>query len=151
MPTQTTTDVRPWFTTHRVTPEDKAVMAGMRAVVEPNKGKMQGVAGRGAYDAIMARVAEPEGVAYRQETIGGVPGWWCEPTGAGPGATILHLHGGWFNWGSAEAFRHLVGHIARGAGAAAFVPDSFADELPGSAPAETCGSLTYLTWPSSIR
>src|SRR3984957_12524349 len=53
----------------------------------------------------------------------GIPGWWCEPLGALPGAAILHLHGGWFNWGSAEAYRHLVGHIARSAGAEAFVPD----------------------------
>ena len=114
---------RPWCTTHPVTPEDKAAMAGMRALVEPNKGKMQGLAGRAPYDAIMERVAPPEGVSFREETIGGVPGWWCEPTGALPHAAILHLHGGWFNWGSAAAFRHLVGHIARGAGAAAFVPD----------------------------
>ena len=124
MPTRpTTTAIPPWCTTHPVTAEDKAAMAGMRAVVEPNKGRMQGIAGRGPYDAIMMRVAQPEGVSYRQETIGGVPGWWCEPTAALPGATILHLHGGWFNWGSAGAFRHLVGHIARSAGAAAFVPD----------------------------
>lgn len=38
-------------------------------------------------------------------------------------AAILHLHGGWFNWGSALAFRHLVGHIAKQSGVAAFVPD----------------------------
>jgi monoterpene epsilon-lactone hydrolase len=36
---------------------------------------------------------------------------------------ILHLHGGWFNWGSAKAFRNLVGHIAASAGASAFIPD----------------------------
>jgi monoterpene epsilon-lactone hydrolase len=36
---------------------------------------------------------------------------------------ILHAHGGWFNWGSAESFRHFVGHIARSARAKAFVPD----------------------------
>ena len=116
MPTPlTTTAERPWCTTHPVTPDDKAAMAAMRAMVEPNKGKMEGIAGRGPYDAIMMRVAQPEGVSYRQETIGNVSGWWCEPTGALPGATILHLHGGWFNWGSAEAFRHLVGHIAQSA------------------------------------
>ncbi len=115
--------VRPWCTTHPITPEDKAAIGEMRRVVEPNKGKMQGTAGRGPYDSIMMRVAQAEGVSYRREMIGDVPGWWCEPTGALPGATILHLHGGWFNWGSAEAFRHLVGHIARSAGAAAFVPD----------------------------
>ena len=124
MPTQpVTTAVRPWCTTHPVTPEDKAAMAGVRTVVEPSKGTMRETSGRGPYDAIMMRVAEPEGVSYRQETIGGVPGWWCEPMAALPDATILHLHGGWFNWGSAAAFRHLVGHIARSAGAAAFVPD----------------------------
>ncbi len=123
--------VWPWCITHSVTPEDKAAMAAMRAMVEPNKGKMQGIAGRGPYDAIMMRVVQPEGVSYRQETIGSVSGWWCEPTGALPGATILHLHGGWFNWGTAETFRHLVGHIARSAGAAAFVPDyRLAPEYP---------------------
>ena len=115
--------VQPWCTTHPLTPEDRAGMAGMRAMVEPNKGRMHGVAGRVPFDAIMTRVARPEGVSYRQDTIGGVPGWWCEPAAALPGATILHLHGGWFGWGSAEAFRHLVGHIARSASAAAFVPD----------------------------
>ena len=124
MPTRpAATAVPTWRTTHPLTPRDRAGMAGLRAMVEPNKGRMQGIAGRVPFDAIMARVAPPEGVSYRQDTIGGVPGWWCEPAAAVPGATILHLHGGWFGWGSAEAFRHLVGHIARSARAAAFVPD----------------------------
>jgi acetyl esterase/lipase len=35
----------------------------------------------------------------------------------------MHVHGGWFNFGSAPAFRHLVGHIAQSARVAAFVPD----------------------------
>jgi acetyl esterase/lipase len=35
----------------------------------------------------------------------------------------MHIHGGWFNWGSARAFRYLAGHIAASAGVAAFVPD----------------------------
>jgi len=33
------------------------------------------------------------------------------------------MHGGWFNFGSAKAYRHLVGHIAARAGARAFIPD----------------------------
>jgi acetyl esterase/lipase len=33
------------------------------------------------------------------------------------------LHGGWFNLGTAKAYRHLVGHIAARAGAKAFIPD----------------------------
>jgi acetyl esterase/lipase len=35
----------------------------------------------------------------------------------------MHIHGGWFNFGSAQAFRHLAGHIAGGGGVATFVPD----------------------------
>jgi len=36
---------------------------------------------------------------------------------------ILHVHGGWFNLGTARAYRNLVGHIASRAGADAFIPD----------------------------
>ncbi|HXM05199.1 MAG TPA: alpha/beta hydrolase [Chthoniobacterales bacterium] len=113
-----------WITTHPVSVEDRIAMIAMRAVVEPNKGRLRGIAARGAFDGIMERVTAPGGViSYRFETIGGVPGWWCQPDGARPDASILHLHGGWFNWGSAEAFRNLVGHIASRVGVAAFVPD----------------------------
>jgi acetyl esterase/lipase len=35
----------------------------------------------------------------------------------------MHIHGGWFNWGSARTYRNLAGQIASSAGAAAFVPD----------------------------
>jgi epsilon-lactone hydrolase len=37
--------------------------------------------------------------------------------------TVLYLHGGWFVWGSADAFRNFVGHIAAQAGAAVFIAD----------------------------
>jgi acetyl esterase/lipase len=33
------------------------------------------------------------------------------------------VHGGWFNWGTAQAFRNFAGHIALSAGAGAFIPD----------------------------
>jgi acetyl esterase/lipase len=33
------------------------------------------------------------------------------------------VHGGWFNFGTASAYRNLVGHIASSAGARAFIPD----------------------------
>jgi monoterpene epsilon-lactone hydrolase len=98
-------------------------MAAMRAIVEPNKGKLQGTAARVPFDAIMEHVAAPDRVAYEADSIGGVSGWWCRPEAARPGQAIMHIHGGWFNWGSAQAYRHLAGHIAASAGAAAFVPD----------------------------
>lgn len=48
---------------------------------------------------------------------------WCKPSNARSGDAILHLHGGWFNLGSAQAYWNLVGHIAVRTGAEAFVPD----------------------------
>jgi monoterpene epsilon-lactone hydrolase len=45
------------------------------------------------------------------------------PENARPEEVLLHIHGGWFNWGSAYAFRHLAGHIAAEASVQAFVPD----------------------------
>jgi epsilon-lactone hydrolase len=98
-------------------------MTRMRAMLGPNKGKLRGVAARPAFDTIIGQTAAPEEVTYREDRVGGVSGWWCEPAGAPAGTAILHLHGGWFNWGSAAAFRHLVGHIARNSGARAFIPD----------------------------
>ena len=113
----------PWSAFHPVSLNDQAVMAGMRTMLEPNKGKLRGLAARVPFDAIMNTVAAPDGVTFRADTIGGVSGWWCHPEEARADEVILHAHGGWFNWGSAEAFRHLVGHIARSAKARAFVPD----------------------------
>jgi acetyl esterase/lipase len=52
-----------------------------------------------------------------------VPGGRCKPKEAQPDAVILDTHGGWFHWGSAKAFRNLVGHLAIHAGEFAFSPD----------------------------
>jgi len=126
-----------WLVHHPFGAEDQAAMAAMRAIVEPNKGKLQGVAARVPFDAIMEHVAAPAGVAYEAGRVGGVLGWWCRPENARPGHAIMHLHGGWFNFGSAQAFRHLAGHIAAGVGVAAFVPDyRLAPEHPFPAAAE---------------
>jgi epsilon-lactone hydrolase len=101
-----------WMENHPVTQQDKDAMAAMRAIVEPNKGRMQGTAARDAYDGIMNRVKAPSGVTFHEDKLGEVSGWWCRPANIQPGKAIVHLHGGWFNWGSAQAFRHLVGQIA---------------------------------------
>ena len=112
-----------WTTLHPFSKQDQVAMAAMRALIEPNKGKLQGTAARGPFDALMERVAPPEGVTYEQDTIGGVAGWWCRPEAARSGCVTMHIHGGWFNWGSAQAFRHLAGHLAASTGAVVFVPD----------------------------
>ena len=98
-------------------------MAAMRAIVEPNKGRMQGTSARAVFDEIMSRVKSPSEVTFREDTLSGVSGWWCRPASAQPDKAILHLHGGWFNWGTAQAFCHLVGHIAAQTQVEAFIPD----------------------------
>jgi len=108
---------------HPISEADKNAMAGLRAVVEPSKGSLRGIAARVPFDTIMEHVAVPEEVTFEAGAVGGVPGWWSKLKGAQPNAVILHIHGGWFNWGSAKAFRNLVGHLARHAGALAFTPD----------------------------
>ena len=87
------------------------------------KGKIEGTAGRGPFNDIMEQVAVPESVTFEAETVGGVSGWWAKPAKAQQGAAIIHVHGGWFNWGTARVFRHFVGQIAAIAGANTFIPD----------------------------
>jgi acetyl esterase/lipase len=108
---------------HPISTADKTAMAAMRAIVEPNNGLLRGTAARVPFDGIMEHVAVPEGVTFEAGTVGGVSGWWCKPEGAQPDSVIFHIHGGWFNWGSAKAYRNLVGHLAVHAGAFAFSPD----------------------------
>jgi monoterpene epsilon-lactone hydrolase len=112
-----------WFTFHSLSAQDRALLVTLRAAAAPNKGRMRGVAARAPFDAIMSGIEPPAGVSFREGQAGGIAGWWCEPLNAVPDAAILHLHGGWFSLGSASAYRHLVGHIARSAGAVAFVPE----------------------------
>ena len=122
---------------HPISPEDQTEMAAMRTIVQPNKGRLRGTAARVPFDAIMEHVAVPGGVTFEPGTVGGIPGWWCRPQTATRGAVVLHIHGGWFNWGSAKAFRNLVGHLATHAAAAAFAPDyRLAPEHPFPAASE---------------
>ena len=110
-------------TMHPVTQEDKTAMTALRSMVEPNKGRLQGMAARGPFDQIIGRTVAPKDVTFQQDALGGISGWWGRAANARPGTAILHLHGGWFNWGTAQAYRHLVGHIAAQAKVAAFTPD----------------------------
>ena len=108
---------------HPLSREDSAAMTALRSAVAAMKGKLEGVAARGPFNGVMERVASPDGVSFEPDTVGGISGWWAKPGRARKGAAILHLHGGWFNWGAAQAFRNLVGHIAMSAGADAFIAD----------------------------
>ena len=108
---------------HPLDPEDAAITAAMRAMVSSSKGARPGIEARGQFDALMESVLPRDDVTFEADTLGGVPGLWVHPADWRSSEAIVHLHGGWFNFGSAKAYRHLVGHIAARAGARAFIPD----------------------------
>ena len=110
-------------TTHLLDPEDAALTAMMRTAAAPGKGLLRGIEARAPFDALMESVQPHDNLAFESDTIGGVRGLWVQPAHYRPDEAILHLHGGWFNFGSARAYRHLVGHLAARAGARAFIPE----------------------------
>ena len=117
--------------THPLDPEDAAIASAMRAMVRSSKGARPGIDAREQFDALMESVLPRGDVTFEADTIGGVPGLWVHPADWRSDEAIVHLHGGWFNFGSAKAYRHLVGHIAARTGARAFVPDyRLAPEYP---------------------
>jgi epsilon-lactone hydrolase len=113
----------PWLAEHPLNQQDSVAVAALRSIVAPMKGKIEGTAGRGRFDGVMERVAVPEGVTFEAATVAGISGWWAKVTQARNGTAIIHAHGGWFNLGTAQAYRNFVGHIALNAGSDAFIPD----------------------------
>jgi monoterpene epsilon-lactone hydrolase len=118
------TAVQPaWLTVHPVSQGDSIAATALRSSVAAFKGKLGGAAARAPFDDVMERVVAPTDVTFEADTIGGISGFWAKPARPRKGAAIIHVHGGWFNFGSAYAYRNLVGHIASSAGADAFIPD----------------------------
>jgi monoterpene epsilon-lactone hydrolase len=113
----------PWLTVHPVSQKDSIAATALRGSVAAFKGKLSGAAARGPFDDVMQKVVAPTEVTFEADTVGGVSGFWAKPARSRKGAAIIHVHGGWFNFGSASAYRNLVGHIASSAGADAFIPD----------------------------
>ena len=113
----------PWLTVHALSQEDAVGARALRASVAAFKGKLTGTAARAPFDDLMERVAAPADVTFEADTVGGISGFWAKPARPRKGAVILHVHGGWFNLGSAHAYRNFVGQIASSAGTSAFIPD----------------------------
>jgi acetyl esterase/lipase len=124
-------------------PDDAQFVSRMRVMAAPTKGVSRGIETRGQFDAVMASVLAPSNVRSEADTIGGVPGMWVRPANAPPGCALLHLHGGWFNFGSAAAFTNLAGQIAARIGVSAFIPDyRLAPEHPFPAATEDVWACT---------
>jgi acetyl esterase/lipase len=111
------------FAIHPLDPEDASMIARIRTAARPQKGARWSIDARKQFDALMESVSPPDEVTFESATVGDVPGLWVHPASGRSDEAILHVHGGWFNAGSARAYQYLVGHIATRAGARAFVPD----------------------------
>jgi acetyl esterase/lipase len=98
---------------HPLASQDAAIVEAMRLAAAERKGVIFGPEARAAFNAGLAagtpRSAE---VRYREDVLGGVPGWWRQPADATPGTSLLYLHGGCYVVGSAEALRNFAGRFA---------------------------------------
>lgn len=78
---------------------------------------------RSMFDEWGKPAREPEGVSYKSDEVGGVPGIWAFPQDADSARVILYTHGGGFAVGSADSHRKLAGHLASALGVTAFILD----------------------------
>jgi epsilon-lactone hydrolase len=117
------TAAHPWETVRALSVNDALTREKLRPIIAPNKGRLAGPSARPAYDAIMERVQPALGVIFEADVVGGISGWWCKPAAVPADRAILHLHGGWFVFGSAQAYRNFVSNIAQRAGIATFIAD----------------------------
>src|ERR1700739_2552219 len=101
-----------WLSIHPLSQEDSAAVTTLRSMVAGVKGKLQGTNARNPFNSYMERVEAPEGVVFEVDTIGEIPGWWAKPAQAWKGTAIIHMHGGLFNLGTAQAYRKFLRHIA---------------------------------------
>lgn len=122
---------------HPLVSEDEPVLAGMRAMLEPLKGKLLGTSFRAPFLQIMESVEAAPDIMGEAGVVGGVPGWWCRSPSARPNAAVLYLHGGAYIAGSGHAHRHLAGQLAQRTQVDFFLPDyRLAPEHPFPAAAD---------------
>jgi len=114
---------RDFVVTHPFDPEDVRTVTAMRAMASSAKGMLRGIEAREPFDALMESILPRDDVTFKSTTVGSIPGLWVHPAHCRLDEAILHLHGGWFNLGTAKAFRHLVGQIAARVRARGFIPD----------------------------
>ncbi|WP_190814606.1 alpha/beta hydrolase [Saccharopolyspora pogona] len=78
---------------------------------------------REIFDCMLRFATEAEGVSYRSDRTGPVPGMWAFPPDAVSDAVILYLHGGGYISGSTSGHRRLFAHLAKESGVRAFAID----------------------------
>jgi acetyl esterase/lipase len=92
---------------------------------------------RPALDLLRRASIVPQGVYFARQARGGVFGELVAPEGTADAATVLYLHGGAYEAGSAATHRSVVAGLAAGSGRTIFAPDyRLAPEHPAPAALE---------------
>src|SRR5258708_17326561 len=107
---------------HALDPKDAPAIAQIRTAVRPQKGAPWRIESRKFFDALMEGVSPRADMTVESATVGGVPGIWVHPASSRSDEAILHVHGGWFNAGSATPHQHLLRHTPPTAGTHAIGP-----------------------------
>lgn len=116
---------------HKQTSVDAAAMVATREYMATLPKLAVVPEARGWYDEFLASTPAAANVSFEPGMIAGVSGWWCIPADAPADAALLHLHGGGYVLGSAQAYRNFVSHLAQKARVSAFIPDyALAPEAP---------------------
>jgi len=123
MQRSTSESTKAFVTTHPLDRDDALAVTAIRAAARGTKGMSWRVDARAQFDALMEGVSPRADVTFEAGAVGNIPGLWVRPASSRSDEAVLYLHGGWFNAGSAKAYRHLVGHVAARAGTTAFVPE----------------------------
>lgn len=110
-------------TIHPLSSEDAAFVAAMRQAAAAHKGAPLGPEARPMFDAMMASTPAAAGIRVEPGTVGGIPGFWLRLEKVTSTSRILHLHGGGYVLGSAQAAIGFASQIANRAGADTFVPN----------------------------
>lgn len=101
----------------------RAELAQVRAFLAREEQELSTAELRARYDAIGLIFPTAEDIAHEALSANGVPAEWSRPPGGAKDRAILYLHGGGYVIGSIASHRHLIGELARRAGAPALALD----------------------------
>jgi acetyl esterase/lipase len=97
----------------------------LRPVLAANKAALAGTLDqvRQAFEVMLTQSPVVPGVAFEQETAGGLPASWCIPAGAIREQVLLYLHGGGYVIGNSRAYRPMGSEFASRLRTRVLIPD----------------------------
>src|SRR5215831_8163575 len=97
----------------------------LRPTLMANKAKLTGTLDqvRQGFEEMLTESPVAPGVAFEQETAGGVPASWCIPPRAIDDQVLLFLHGGGYVIGNSRAYRPLGSEFASRLRTRVLIPD----------------------------